>query len=84
MSRRRDLARFYGLLDGLEARLGGMRTLADCDGRMSWPTRGVYFFFEDGEERSDSGSGLRGVRVGTHALMAKSRTRLWTCSFFRA
>ena len=33
---------------------------------MYWPQRGVYFFMEDGEERSDSGSGLRIVRVGTH------------------
>ena len=77
MGRRRDLLKFYGLLDGLEARLGGKRTLADCDGRMNWPTRGVYFFFEAGEERSDSGNGFRVVRVGTHALMAKSRAKLW-------
>jgi len=45
---------------------------------MSWPTRGVYFFMEEGEARTDSGSGLRIVRVGTHALHAGSRTRLWT------
>ncbi len=44
---------------------------------MSWPTRGVYFFFEAGEERSDSGHGDRIVRVGTHALTSKSRTTLW-------
>jgi hypothetical protein len=37
----------------------------------------VYFFFEDGEERRDSGSGPRVVRVGTHALKAGSRSSLW-------
>ncbi|MAY33586.1 MAG: hypothetical protein CMM86_13375 [Rhodovulum sp.] len=44
---------------------------------MDWPMRGVYFFFEDGELRSQSGSGPRVVRVGTHALKAGSRTTLW-------
>ncbi len=77
MDRLSDLIRFYALLDSLEAKLGGKRTLAVCNGRMSWPTRGIYFFFEPGEERHDSGDGLRVVRVGTHALTAKSRTTLW-------
>lgn len=77
MTRPDDLRRFYGLLDDLEQRLGGMWRLKDCDGRMSWPARGVYFFFEDGEERRDSGSGPRVVRVGTHALKPGSRTSLW-------
>lgn len=45
---------------------------------MDWPGRGVYFFFEDGEYRSASGEGLRVVRVGTHALSARSNTTLWT------
>jgi len=72
-----DLVCFYGLLERLEKKVGGQRTLVACDGRMNWPTRGVYFFFESGEERSDSGVGLRVVRVGTHALTAKSRTTLW-------
>ena len=47
------------------------------DGRMDWPTRGAYFFFETGEVRTDSGNGPRVVRVGTHALTARSRTTLW-------
>jgi hypothetical protein len=33
---------------------------------------------EDAEIRSDSGTGLRIVRVGTHALMEGSRTKLWS------
>ena len=51
--------------------------LASCDGRSGWPERGVYFFMENGECRSDSGVGLRVVRVGTHALTSSSRTTLW-------
>jgi hypothetical protein len=44
---------------------------------MNWPERGIYFFREDGENRSDTGKGPRVVRVGTHALTASSRTQLW-------
>lgn len=72
-----DLRRFYAILDRLESAIGGRRWLSSCDGRMTWPQRGVYFFMENGEERTDSGQGLRIVRVGTHALTAGSRTTLW-------
>lgn len=72
-----DTARFYELLSNLAARLGGCRRLAECDGRMDWPQRGVYFFFELGELRSVSGTGNRVVRVGTHALADGSRSTLW-------
>jgi hypothetical protein len=44
---------------------------------MDWPARGVYFFMENGEDRTTSGDGLRVVRVGTHALTASSQTTLW-------
>jgi len=57
--------------------MGGARLLADCDGRMNWPARGVYFFTEAGEERTDTGEGRRVVRVGTHALVSGSNTSLW-------
>ena len=77
MSRESDLTRFYDLLDRLTARIGGARLLSECHGHMGWPTRGVYFFFEDGEARSDSGVGRRVVRVGTHALKPGSNTKLW-------
>ena len=72
-----DTARFYDLLDHLEARVGGGRLLADCSGRMNWPRRGVYFFYENGEVRSGLGGGRRVVRVGTHAVTSASRTTLW-------
>ncbi len=55
-----DLVRFYTLLDRLAA-VTGSQTLATCHGRMNWPRRGVYFFFEPGESRSDSGTGPRVV-----------------------
>jgi len=77
MLRKDDLSRFYKLLEELQGQCGGFRRLAECTGRMIWPRRGVYFFFEDGESRSDSGDGLRVVRVGTHALTQNSRTTLW-------
>lgn len=44
---------------------------------MDWPERGIYFFFEEGETRIESGNGPRVVRVGTHALSATSKTSLW-------
>jgi hypothetical protein len=76
-ARRQHLVRFYSLLDELEKRVGGARTLGDCRGRMSWPARGVYFFREAGETRSETGAGPRIVRVGTHALKADGSTTLW-------
>jgi len=72
------LLRFYSMLDRLEKNIGGARTLADCTGRGSWPKRGVYFFREPGESRTDTGEGSRVVRVGTHALKTESGTKLWT------
>ena len=65
-----DLARFYELLVQLERNIGGARRLSECHGRMDWPQRGVYFFREAGEERSDTGEGPRIVRTG-------QSTKLW-------
>ncbi|MEX2374484.1 MAG: hypothetical protein WD942_02720 [Dehalococcoidia bacterium] len=72
-----DLQRFYELLGEHSKQVGGDRLLSECSGRLEWPARGVYFFFEPGEMRTDSGSGARVVRVGTHALKPGSRTSLW-------
>ena len=77
LSRREDLDEFYDILGGLRVRLGGCRRLADCHGRMPWPERGVYFFFESGETRED-GRTDRVVRVGTHAISSPSRAKFWT------
>lgn len=72
-----DIQRFYALVQTIEERIGGRRLLAECSGRMDWPRRGVYFFFEPGETRSDSGQGMRVVRIGTHAVSKGSTTTLW-------
>jgi hypothetical protein len=76
MNRLADLVRFYGLLDQLERRLGGTRTLASFNRHRDWPQRGLYLFFEPSEMRLESGHGPRIVRVGTHALSAGSRSTL--------
>jgi len=76
-ARREHLVRFYSILDELEKRIGGARTFGDCRGRMNWPARGVYFFREAGETRSDTGKGPRIVRVGTHALKTGGSTTIW-------
>lgn len=75
MSRASDLPEFYRLLDSLADRTGGPIPLHECLAN-SVPERGVYFFFEPGEERRESGRGLRVVRVGTHALTAGSSSTL--------
>jgi hypothetical protein len=73
-----DLVRFYSIITTLESKIGGAKRLSDCSGRASWPQRGVYFFHEPGENRTDTGEGPRIVRVGTHALKLGSGTKLWT------
>jgi hypothetical protein len=72
-----DVQRFYSILDRIEARVGGKRAFGESDGHMEWPRRGTYFVFEPGEERTTSGTGLRVVRVGAHALKAGSKSTLW-------
>ena len=72
-----DTIRFYGLLDRLATLVGGPRFLRSCHGKMGWPPRGVYFFYESGETRSGTGVGRRVARVGTHGLKDGSRSTLW-------
>ena len=74
---RRHVDRFYALLWKLRDGLGGGRTLCDCSGKMTWPRRGVYYFFEPGEFRHEQREQLRVVRIGTHAVGKGSRTTLW-------
>lgn len=78
MDRNAATHEFYACIDELELHIGGRRRLAETSGRMRWPDRGVYFFFEPGESRSGSGEESRVVRVGTHALKPASGTTLWS------
>jgi hypothetical protein len=76
MNRLVDVVRFYALLDRLERRLGGMRTLATFKEHRDWPDRGLYLFFEPSEVRQESGMGFRVVRIGTHAITVGSNSTL--------
>ena len=58
-------------------RLGGARRLSECTRMDGWPVRGVYFFFEEGERRKESGDGPRVLRVGTHSIARGAQTTLW-------
>ena len=71
------LIRFYSIIEVLESNIGGAKRLTDCSGLMSWPKRGVYFFREPGENRTNTGEDPRVVRVGMHALKSDSRMKLW-------
>jgi hypothetical protein len=78
VNRLRDIQRLYEILGEVQQRLGGPLFLRNCHGRMQWPSHGVYFFYEDGEERTTSGAaGPRIVRIGTHAITATSSRTLW-------
>ena len=71
-----DLARFYEMVALLGSLPGQGRRLDECSGRSTWPRRGVYFFQEPGENRT-GGATQRVVRVGTHAVSAGAKSRLW-------
>ena len=70
-----DTDEFYRILDQLSATMSGPRHLRECTGDSGCPPQGVYFFFEDGEQRADGSR--RVVRVGTHGLTATSTATLW-------
>jgi hypothetical protein len=74
--RREALDELYTAIEELRRRPGGARCLTGSTARSGWPDHGVYLFFEPGECRED-GVTPRVTRVGTHALTATSRTRLW-------
>lgn len=76
LSKVSELERFYSLLGSLKQIVGGPYRLKDLKPDLV-PTRGLYFFFEDGELRPD-GKSNRVVRVGTHGLKAGSKSTLYT------
>lgn len=69
------LDRFYGLMERLRQLPGRGGTLSELPRRSAVPARGVYFFFEAGEQRTASRV-PRVVRVGTHAVSLGSRSTL--------
>jgi hypothetical protein len=71
-----SLDRFYDLIGLLAALPGQGKPLREYTGRQPWPERGVYFFLEPGESRTDR-SASRVVRVGTHAIAKGAKSRLW-------
>lgn len=75
VSRLEHLRRYYGLMSALADRQNGPRSIADAVSALRNQS-GVYFFFEPGEVRSDSGGGQRVVRVGTHALKSGASSTL--------
>ena len=72
-----DLMRFYRLMDELQALNGGLHRLATAGANHRWPSRGVVWFYEKGENRGDTGTGGRIVRVSTHALKPELNSSLW-------
>jgi len=77
MSRLEDIKIFYDLLNKLEEKIGGKQQLNTKSKPKLLPEKGVYFFFEKNEVRTDSGDGLRVVRIGTHTTTRTSKTTLW-------
>jgi hypothetical protein len=75
MPRNEDLDEFYEIMDALEQKAGGKKLLSECDGKMPWPQRGVYFFFENRELR-ENGS-MRIVHVGANGMLEGSQSTLW-------
>jgi len=75
-TRTKDICRFYEALRKLEHGLRGKHVLEQCTADLPWPKKGVYFFFESGELRSESGE-QRVVRIGTHGVSRGSKATLW-------
>jgi hypothetical protein len=74
-SKLKDLKKFYSLLQDLEKKFP-KKTLGDAKIK-DIPKKGIYFFFEDGQKRVETGEGDRVTRVGTHAIREDSKTTLW-------
>ena len=68
--------RFYDQIAAVEAKQGGKTKLANLNNRSQLPHRGVYFFFEPGEHRAEQPASQRVTRIGTHGLVAGSKSTL--------
>ncbi|WP_417477884.1 hypothetical protein [Maricaulis sp.] len=74
--RANDIERFYSLMGDLAQRTGGAARLGALNRSTPLPDRGVYFFFEPGEDRARLPGQGRVVRIGTHALKSGGKTTL--------
>jgi len=73
----KNLDRFYKLIGILTDGLGGFRVFNKCTGKLNWPSRGVYFIFENVETRNLKPYVPRVVRVGTHCVSKNSKSSFW-------
>jgi hypothetical protein len=72
--RKNDVDTFYNLLKEVLTKFP-KRTLNEMSGN-NMPEKGVYFFFEKGENRAGEHA-ERVVRIGTHAAIANSNATLY-------
>ena len=72
-----DVVNLYDCVIRLAEQSGGVRVLRECNGRMYWPRRGVYFFVDFHEQSMVSHGFPRIVRVGTHAVSNGAKSTLW-------
>jgi hypothetical protein len=70
MNRQEQIDNFYELIEQLPIRY--LKDVKNGD----LPEKGVYFFFEKGENRANSNK-KRVVRIGTHAVQANSKATLY-------
>jgi hypothetical protein len=77
----RTYSEFYGVLRALYSGQGGGRLLRECNGKLAWPKRGLYFFLEPEEKLSSRmyfPLEQRVTRVGTHAVSKEAKSTLWS------
>lgn len=72
-----DAIKFYNCIFRLAKNTGGIRIFNECNGKMYWPRRGVYFIVDFNEKSLISNGFPRIVRVGTHAVSIGSKSTLW-------
>jgi len=70
-SHEHDLNRFYGLIGKLEKGLKGKRYFNQDYGKSYWPDGGVYFIFEESQNRKNDLNGMRVTRVGKSSSLSR-------------
>ena len=67
----------YSSLNFLVQNSGGVRLLKECNGKLYWPSKGVYFIYDNAESSIIANGCPRIVRVGTHAVSIGAKSTLW-------